>query len=122
MSALGTAFLGDLANLRTELGVDQTNINITGGQINGTTVGLTTAAAGSFTTVVASGAVNLNSTLNVLGAWTHTGSVSTAGSLITTSSLALQLGPNAAIRDYTNGASTIYFDASAGGTTHGSFV
>ena len=44
-----------------------TNVNITGGTINGTTIGETTRSSGKFTTLAANGATTLTSTLAVTG-------------------------------------------------------
>lgn len=44
------------------------------------------------------------------------------GTIRSNAPVALALGPDAAIRDATNGASGMYFDVSTGGAAHGSFV
>ena len=44
-----------------------TNVNISGGIINGTTIGATTPSSGAFTTLSATGATTLSSTLAVTG-------------------------------------------------------
>ena len=46
-----------MANLSSYLpdGIDESSVQITGGSINGTTIGASTAAAGTFTTITGSG-------------------------------------------------------------------
>ena len=51
------------------------SVTITGGTINGTSVGASTASSGAFTTLSASGAISASTTLNVTGASTLTGGV-----------------------------------------------
>jgi Chaperone of endosialidase len=79
--------LSDLASAstaRTNLGLGTiatqaaSSVTITGGTINGTVIGGTTAAAGVFTMLSASGAATLSSTLNVTGTITGPGSGITA--------------------------------------------
>lgn len=57
---------------------DPANVSITGGAINGTTVGATTAASGRFTTLASTGAATLASG-TVTGAWTVTGAFTSRG-------------------------------------------
>lgn len=54
---------GDITGLGTIAQQSATNVAITGGAINGTAIGVTTASTGSFTTLSTSGAVTLNGNL-----------------------------------------------------------
>ena len=90
----GTAWVVESgATARTSLGLGSiatqaaSAVAITGGTINGTTIGATTAAAGTFTSITASGAVSVNS-LSSSGALSGTSLTSTgaiSGTTITAS-------------------------------------
>ncbi len=72
------------ADLGTLAGQYSDNIEITGGVIDGTVIGGTTPAAGTFTTLETTGATTLGSTLNVTGAvqlsnYTSNGFLKTSG-------------------------------------------
>jgi len=58
--------------------VTSSNVTITGGTINGTSVGATTASTGAFTTLSASGNSTIGGTLGVTGALTASGGVTGA--------------------------------------------
>lgn len=72
--------LASAATARTNLGLGSiatqaaSAVGITGGTIDSTAIGGTTPAAGAFTTISASGAVTLSTTLNVTGVITGVGS------------------------------------------------
>jgi hypothetical protein len=56
-----------------------TAVNITGGTINGTSIGETTRSSGKFTTLAANGATTLTSTLAVTGATTLSSTLAVTG-------------------------------------------
>jgi hypothetical protein len=56
-----------------------TAVNITGGTINGTSIGETTRSSGKFTTLAANGATTLTSTLAVTGATTLSSTLGVTG-------------------------------------------
>lgn len=64
--------------------IDQAAVAITGGTINGTAIGGTSAAAGAFTTVGASGDITAGAALDVTG-------LTTTGTLTVTTSTTLEL-------------------------------
>jgi hypothetical protein len=68
-----------------------TAVNITGGTINGTTIGATTAATGRFTTLQATGNTTVGGTLAVTGTSTFTGN----GSFNSTGALKIPAGTTA---------------------------
>jgi hypothetical protein len=73
------------------------------------------------------GSVSVSSTVasssTTTGALIVAGGIGAGGAIYpgVTSGVALGIGPNAAIRDATNGAGNMYFDVSLGGVTHGTF-
>jgi hypothetical protein len=65
LTASATIPNGDITGLGTMSTQDSTNVSVTGGSINGTTVGATTASTGAFTDFSASGTANFTSTGSV---------------------------------------------------------
>jgi hypothetical protein len=71
------------------------SVAITGGAINGTTVGATTASSGAFTTLAASGNATVGGTLGVTGTSTFTGLITANGGVsgaVTTSNATITGG------------------------------
>lgn len=79
-------FATDLAADKWELfgeqAIDQAAVAITGGTVDGTTIGGTTPAAGTFTTATTTGAATVGTTLGVTGTATFSGNVDANGNLL----------------------------------------
>lgn len=87
--ASGGSGANTAANARFNFGLgsiatqDATAINIDGGTIDGTTIGATTTATGAFTTLAASGATSLTSTLAVTGLGTFSAGLTLSSGVFT---------------------------------------
>ncbi len=81
----GAGFVAAVTTIIGECGYDPAAVAITGGTINGTTVGATTKAAGGFTTLTANGAATLTantaSTTTTTGTLVVTGGVGVSGAI-----------------------------------------
>lgn len=107
----GNAAFAAAASVGTTLSV---GTNATVGGTLGVTGATTLASLG------VTGNATVGGTLGVNGATTIGGNV-TAHTHIATADVSFQLPINGAIRDVTNGVSTMAFDVSQGGATHGIF-
>jgi hypothetical protein len=84
--------------------------------------GAPSGTAGATATPVTLMTLNQSGVISIPGSLGVTGTASASGHISTVSSgVALQMGPGSAIRDVTNGASTMFFDVSVGGGTVGSY-
>ncbi|WP_158812081.1 hypothetical protein [Beijerinckia sp. L45] len=108
-------------NINTSGGLNvQNTLDVTGNQVyttNNATLYLNYNSSGGIQ--LGSGTLSTNGNISSANAITASGGTGFVS--YTSSGVALQMGSNSAIRDVTNGGSTMYFDVSVGGGTYGAF-